>query len=99
MTNVEKMRAFIIKFVFYTIILGLIYLGTKYVLPFLTPFIFGFFFAFILKPIINWIVSKAHINRKPVSVLVLIVFYFVVGTLLTVLGTRVVVMLRDVFMS
>ncbi|MEG1105007.1 MAG: sporulation integral membrane protein YtvI, partial [Oscillospiraceae bacterium] len=68
MPSLEKMRAFIIKFVFYGLICALVYTVVKYAMPFLTPFLLGFAIAFCLKPLINKITEKTHLSRKPVAV-------------------------------
>ena len=60
----KKMRAFIIRVLFYCIILGLAYAVLKYALPFLMPFLVAFLIAFILKPVINWVTQKTKLGRK-----------------------------------
>ncbi|MEG1924365.1 MAG: sporulation integral membrane protein YtvI [Ruthenibacterium sp.] len=95
--SVEKMRAFIIKVVFYCMIAGIVFLAIKYALPVLKPFLIGFFFAFLLKPIVNRITQKSGIKRRVVAVLTLIVFYLVLAATFTVLGTRIVVLVKDLF--
>ena len=95
--QVERMRAFIIKFVFYCIIAGLVFVALKYVMPILMPFVLGFFFAFLLKPLIDWVTVKSRVKRAPVAVFTLLVFYVIMATLCIVLGTRIVVLIRDVF--
>ena len=95
--QIEKMRAFIIRVLFYCIILGLAYAVLKYALPFLMPFLVAFLIAFILKPVINWVTQKTKLGRKPVSVLLLIAFYVLAAALITVLGTRLVIFCRDIF--
>lgn len=45
--QIEKMRAFIIRVLFYCIILGLAYAVLKYALPFLMPFLVAFLIAFM----------------------------------------------------
>lgn len=97
MPKVEKMRAFIIKFVFYTIIIGLFYVVLKFAMPFLMPFVFGFAIAFLLNPLINKITDKTKLKRKPVSILMIIVFYIVAASLITILGSRLVLFCRDMF--
>ena len=92
--SVEKMRAFIIKFLFYCIILGLGYAGLKYVLPLLMPFIIGFFFAFILRPLVNAVSRRSSVNRKLASILILIVFYIVLAAITVILGSRLAVLVR-----
>ena len=99
MPSLEKMRAFIIKFIFYGLILGLAYLVIKYALPVLTPFILGFIIAFCLQPLIRKITEKTKLSKTPVAILLLIVFYVILAALLTVLGTRLIILLRDVFLG
>lgn len=93
--SVEKMRAFIIKFIFYCLILGLGYVCLKHVLPLLMPFLIGLLFAFVLQPPIRWISSKCGIRRKVVAVLLMIVFYVILSAITIVLGSRVAVLLRE----
>ena len=95
--QVEHMRAFIIKFVFYCIIAGLVFVAFKYVMPILMPFVLGFLFAFLLKPIISWVSEKSKLRRGPVAVFTLLVFYVLLATLFIVLGTRIVVLVRNIF--
>ena len=84
------MKAFLIKFLFYGVILALAYAMLKYALPFLTPFLVAFCIALLLKPIINRVTEKTKLGRKPVAVLLLITFYTLVGLLVAVAGTRIV---------
>ena len=95
--QVEHMRAFIIKFVFYCIIAGLVFVAFKYVMPILMPFVLGFLCAFLLKPIISWVSEKSKLRRGPVAVFTLLVFYVLLATLFIVLGTRIVVLVRNIF--
>ncbi len=95
--NVEKMRSFIIKFFFYCIIIGLFYFVLKYAMPLLMPFLLAFLFAFLLKPIVRSISAKSGINKRTVSILTMLVFYILLFTLIAVVGTRIVVMVRNMF--
>lgn len=95
--SVEKMRAFIIKVVFYCMIAGIVFLSIKYAFPVLKPFFIGFFFAFLLKPLVNWVTQKSGIKRRVVAILTLIVFYLILATAFTILGTRIVILVKDLF--
>lgn len=95
--STEKMRTFIIRFVFYCIIIGIVFFALKYVVPILLPFMVGFLIAFFLKPLINKLTDKTKRSRKVIAVLTLIVFYVLLTTLLVVIGSRVVVLLSDSF--
>lgn len=91
------MRAFLIRFLFYAAILGLSYAALKYALPFLMPFLAAFFIAFLLQPLVHRITKKARLNRRAVSVLLLLAFYILAGSLVTIVGTRVIIFCRDIF--
>ena len=45
----ERMTQFLIKFAYAAVILGLIFLGFKYVLPLLMPFLLAFVFSVLLR--------------------------------------------------
>ena len=95
--QIEKMRAFIIRFVFYCLVFGLGFVLLKYALPFLMPFLAAFFIAFLLQPVIRRVTRSGRVKRKPAAVLILITFYILLGALFTVVGSRVVVFVRDSF--
>lgn len=95
--QVERMRAFIIRFCYYCLILGLVFVVVRYAVPLLMPFLLAFLVAFLLKPVIYGIARRTGLQRKPVAILTLIAFYILMLTALIVLGTRVVVLLRDAF--
>lgn len=97
MGQTEKMRAFIIKFLYILIWTGLIYCALKYALPLFMPFVLAFIIAFLLKPLINLITSKTPFGRKPVAVVVLTLVYLIAGGLLVLLGSRLFVFLADWF--
>lgn len=91
----EKMRAFVLRVVYWCTLAGLVYAGAKYVLPALAPFALGFGIAFVLKPAINRLTALTHRSRKAVAVWCLAVFYVLFATVLIVLGTRLVIFLQD----
>lgn len=93
----ERMKDFLIRFLFYSVILLLAYAVLKYALPFLTPFFVAFCIALLLKPVISWVVQKTKLSRKPVAVLLLVTFYILLGLLLAVVGTRIALFFRDLF--
>ena len=95
--QIEKMRAFIIRFVFYCIVIGLGFVILKYAMPFLMPFLVAFFIAFLLQPVIRKITQSTRLKRKPAAVLTLILFYILVATFTAVIGVRVSVFIRDTF--
>lgn len=97
--RLEKQRAFIIHVVFISFILGLVYIGIKFILPLLMPFVIGMIIAVIFRRIIDIIEKKTHIRRGFVSILVLIIFYGLLGLVITMVGFKVFTFLRDLFYS
>ncbi len=87
--STEKKRAFLIRAAYLIFCLGAIYLGLKFVLPFVMPFFIAYCIAFLLKPIIRFITNKTPLKRKFVAVLVLTLFYLVIGSLLVLLAVRI----------
>lgn len=95
--KLEKQKAFLIQVAYYALILGFAFVGLKYVFPLLSPFIIGFLVAFVLKPIINWINGKFQIKRPLVSVMVLLIFYTLLGCIFSLFGAKIFSFLESVF--
>lgn len=95
--DLEKKKAFIINFL-YTIIIGFILIvALRYGIFWFMPFIVGFIIAYLLKPLINFITNKFHVNRKLVSALCVLIFYGTVGILIVLLGIKIFASAKDVF--
>lgn len=88
MLILEKRKQFIITTAYFALILALIYIGLKHVLGLLTPFIIGFVVAFILQRGIHFVAQKLRVPKKPVAVVLVVLFYVIIGVLLTLLGIR-----------
>ena len=52
MDRTEKQRAFIIHFLYFVIVAGLVLIFLKYVIYEIMPFLIGFAIAFLLQPLI-----------------------------------------------
>ncbi len=75
--NVEKMREFIIKFLFYSILILIGYLIIEYAFPILTPFIIAFTIAFSMQPAVRFLKKKTKLNKTFLSILLLLLFFVV----------------------
>ncbi|MGL6108348.1 sporulation integral membrane protein YtvI [Romboutsia sp.] len=95
--KVEKKRDFIINVLYTVIVTGIVFIAIKYGLVWFLPFVIGFLVAFILKPSINFISRKTQINRKPIAALVVLIFYGTVGVLITMIGFKLAIAIRDIF--
>lgn len=91
---IERKRAFIINFLYFVIFAGISFLVLKFSLNYLMPFIFGFIIAFVLKPIIARLTQRFG-NKKWLSLAVIIIFYFIVGTLLVWLFFSLLAVIQD----
>jgi sporulation integral membrane protein YtvI len=97
--NLEKQKAFIIHVIYFAVILFLVYVGIKYLLPLLMPFVIGMIIAVLFRRIIDLIESKTHIKRAIVSILILILFYSLIGFILSLIGLKVFTFLEEFFSS
>ncbi len=95
--NLEKQKAFIIHVIYFTMILGLGYIGIKYILPLLMPFVIGLIIAVVFRKLIDFIEKKLHIKRAFVSIFILLVFYGVLVLLISFIGVKIFTFLRDLF--
>ncbi len=88
--RLEKQRAFIIHVITIIIILGLGYIGIKYVLPLLMPFVIGMIVAVSFRRLIDYVQTKSKAPRSLISILILIVFYIALGYLIFILGFKII---------
>lgn len=95
--NLQKQKAFLIHFAYFSLIIGLAYISIKYVLPLMMPFVIGIVIAFLLRPAIDWIESKIHVKRSIIAIVILIVFYALIGFLISMFGVKVFTFLKDLF--
>ena len=93
--EVERMKNFLIKFLYYGLLVAIFYCLLKFVLPFFMPFVLAFMIALLLKTPVNRLSKALHAPRTPVAVALLILFYVVVGTLLALLSTRAVIVVGE----
>ena len=73
--KIEKQKNFLIRFIFLTVVLGLVYIGVQYVLPAVLPLALALLIAVALKNPIKKISESKKWNRTLVSVVMLIIFY------------------------
>lgn len=95
MISLEKQKAFIIRVLYIALLLALVYVGIKFLLPLLMPFVIGIIIAVVFRPLIDLIHKKIHIKRAFVSIAVLILFYGLIGLIISLLGVKVFTLLQD----
>lgn len=95
--NRDKQLAFIIRVIYIIILLGLVYVGIKYLLPLLMPFVIGVIIAVVSRKPIDFIQRKTRINRVIISIFLLLVFYGALGFLASMIGFKVFTFLSNLF--
>ena len=88
--NTEKRKAFLINFAYFGVIFLLAFVLLRYALPLVSPFAIAFLIAYILKRPIRFLTDKLRIPGKLSATLSVILFYGVVGAMLTLLSIKAV---------
>lgn len=97
--EMEKRKAFLINFLYFALLLCAVFLVLKYGLPMLAPFVIAFIIAYLLKKPVVFLSRKLHLPRKPVAILLVLVFYSTIGLLLSLLGIRAFSSSRDLVLN
>lgn len=92
--KVEKRRNFLINLAFFAIILGLAYIGVKYLVPALMPFVIGLVIAVSFKGLIDKLSNRFKVKRSYISIIVLIVFYAVFALLILLIGDQLISLIQ-----
>lgn len=97
-SKIEKQKKFIIQFLYWSIIIGIIFFLGKYILPVLIPFIIAFIVAGILNKPINYISQKVKVKRKIIAVISLLLFLFCSSILISFLCSFVFSLIKSIFL-
>ena len=84
----ERMTQFLIKFAYAAVILGLIFLGFKYVLPLLMPFLLAFVFSVLLRAPAEFLSKKLKINRRLVTTILVTLLFILLAVLALFIGSE-----------
>lgn len=95
----EKRRAFIINFLYFAIILGLVILFCRFALPTVLPFVLAFAVSVLLKPVILFLKDKCRVNKNVASIVIVLLFYAVIAFLLSVVGIKAFSAAKDFFLG
>ena len=86
--KLEKRRQFIINTLYFAIILGIVILLARYALGVLMPFFIALLISLLLKPAVAFFHDKVKLPRGLVGVVLVVLFYALVGLLLIVIGVQ-----------
>ena len=84
----EKRRKFLITFAYFAVITLLVFVVIRYALPMLTPFVIGAAVAYLLRFPIRFCHRKLKLPYKGAAVIVVLLFYGIIGTLLVLLSIK-----------
>lgn len=94
MEHRKKFR-YVVNFIYYTFIVVLIYLLLKYGLGLIAPFLIALTIAFILKTPARFIAAKIKIPYKLVVIVLVLIFYGIIGILIALLGLKLFSLFAD----
>lgn len=86
----EKRRAFVISFIYFALLAGIVLFLLKNFLPMFAPFLIGFLLASLLSPLIRLISSKWKLRRSLAAVSILLICYFVIFLIIWFFGSHFV---------
>ena len=76
-----KRKRFLINFAFFALIFALSVVLVRYALPALFPFVVAYIVTVVLLPLVRLLNSKLKINKRILSVILVILFYGTIGVI------------------
>ncbi len=95
MDKVELRRKRIINIVYLAIILGVSYLFVRYCFWIFFPFLLAFLLAVIVQKPANFLVKKTKIKKNFASTALVLLIFFAVATLISLLGMKIVDVVKN----
>ncbi len=95
--KVESRRQFIINFLYFAIILGIVILLARYALGVLMPFLIAFLISLLLKPAVAFFHDKLKLPRGVAGIVLVVLFYALVGFLL-IIGVQLFTSAKSFFL-
>ena len=83
-----RRRCFLINLTYFVVIAAIIFLALRYAMSALMPFIIAAVTAALLRPVLNLLNKKLHLPRKPVGIVLTVVFYLLIAFLGLILFSR-----------
>ena len=96
--KLEKRRQFIINFLYFAIILGIVILLARYALGVLMPFLIALLISLLLKPAVAFLHDRVKLPRGLTGVVLVVLFYALVGLLLIVIGVQLFAAAKSFFL-
>lgn len=84
----ENRKKFLINSAYFALILAIAYAIVKYGIGLISPFLFAFIVAYIIRKPANFVATKLKIPYKIVAILLVLIFYLIIGLLLVIIGVK-----------
>ncbi|MEA4870244.1 Sodium-lithium/proton antiporter [bioreactor metagenome] len=97
--KIEKRRQFIINFLYFAIILGIVILLARYALGALMPFVIALLVSLLLKPAVAFFQKKLKLPRGFTGVILVVLFYLLLGALLIIIGVQLFAAAKSFFLT
>ena len=97
--ELQKKKDFLIRFLYAAVVLAIaIYICRKAVFV-LRPFVVALLVSLLLRPVVHFLQRVCRIQKTIAAVCVVLLFYALVGVLLTLLGFRLVTGVKDIVLG
>ncbi len=90
-------KAFILNVLYFALAAAILYFCVKYALGWVLPFLIAFLVSMLLRPVIRFLAKKFKIPQKLSALILVLLFYAVVGFLLFLVIAKLVLISRDIF--
>lgn len=91
----EKRKKFIINFLYIALIICIVYATLQYFVRLLYPFILAFVIAYLIRIPARFISNKGKVPYKLVSLILVLLFYCIIGVLISLLGIKLFSNVRE----
>jgi sporulation integral membrane protein YtvI len=96
--KLESRRQFIINFLYFAIILGIVILLARYALGVLMLFLIALLISLLLKPAVAFLHDKLKLPRSIAGIMLVVLFYALVGFLVIVISVQLFSSAKEFFL-
>lgn len=95
----DRRKKWLINFFYFVVILGIAICICRFALPAMLPFVIALVVSLLLKPVIRFLREKCHVHKSIAGIVVVLLFYALIGFLLTVLGIKLFSICKAFFIT
>lgn len=97
--DLERKKAFLIRFLYAAVILAIAIFICRKAISALLPFVIALVVALLLKPLVRFLNNTCHVHKNIASVIVVMLFYALLGMLLILIGAKLIATVRTLVMA